>query len=257
MIITFKQVDEFEGWHKFPAFIEEVIARNSAKRVCEIGAGANPAISEDVIRKYGLTFRAADQVEEELLKSEMVETAVYDVCATDPVPGAPYDLIFSRMTAEHFRDPERAYANMFEALAPSGLAVHSFATLYALPFVLNRVLPDRVTDFLFDRFAPRNRERHDKFKAYYSHCRGPMESQLQFFRNLGYDIVEYRAYFGHNYYEPRLPLLHQVIRQTSKLLLKAPIAFFVSYATIILRRPALTEGLRRTDSQMQIPQMQS
>jgi SAM-dependent methyltransferase len=237
MVVTFRQVDEFEGWQKFPAFIEEVIARNSAKRVCEIGAGANPAIGRDTIRKYGLTFRAADQVEGELLKSEMEETSVYDVCATAPVPGAPYDLIFSRMTAEHFRDPERAYSNMFEALAPGGLAVHSFATLYALPFVLNRVLPDRVSDFLFDRFSPRNRDRHDKFKAYYSHCRGPMESQLQFFRNLGYDIVEYRAYFGHNYYAPRLPLLHRVHRQTTKLLLKARIAFFVSYATVILRRP--------------------
>jgi SAM-dependent methyltransferase len=237
MIVTFRKVDEFEGWQKFPAFIEDVIARNSAKRVCEIGAGANPAIGQDVIRKYGLTFRAADQVEGELLKSEMEGTSVYDVCSTAPVPGAPYDLIFSRMTAEHFRDPERAYTNMFQALAPGGLAVHSFATLYALPFLLNRVLPDRVTDFLFDRFSPRDRERHDKFKAYYSHCRGPMESQLQFFRNLGYDIVEYRAYFGHNYYEPKLRLLDLIHRQKTKLLLKAPIAFFVSYATVILRRP--------------------
>jgi SAM-dependent methyltransferase len=237
MLVTFKQVDEFEGWDKFPVFIEEVIARNSAKRVCEIGAGANPAIGQDVISKYGLTFRAADQVEGELLKSGMEATSVYDVCATAPLPGGPYDLIYSRMTAEHFRDPERAYTNMFEALTPGGLAVHSFATLYAPPFVLNRMLPDRVSDFLWDRFAPRDRERHDKFKAYYSHCRGPMESQLRFFRNLGYDIVEYRAYFGHNYYAPRLPLLHLVHRQATKLLLKAPIAFFVSYATVILRRP--------------------
>jgi SAM-dependent methyltransferase len=237
MVITFRQVDEFEGWQKFPAFIEDVIARNSAKRVCEIGAGANPAVGQDAIHKYGLTFRAADQVEEELLKSEMVETSVYDVCATAPMPGAPYDLIFSRMAAEHFRDPERAYANMFEALGPGGLAVHSFATLYALPFLLNRMLPDRVSDFLWGRFAPRDRERHDKFKAYYAHCRGPMESQLQFFRNLGYDILEYRAYFGHNYYAPRLPLLHLVHRQTTKLLLKTPIAFFASYATVILSRP--------------------
>ena len=237
MIVTFRKVDEFEGWDKFPAFIEDVIARNSAKRVCEIGAGANPAINRDAIRKHGLSFRAVDQVEKELLKSEMAETSVYDVCVSAPVPGAPYDLIFSRMTAEHFRDPKRAYTNMFGALAPGGLAVHSFATLYTLPFVLNRVLPEWVSDFLFKRFSPRDRERHDKFRAYYSHCRGPMESQLRFFRNLGYDILEYRAYFGHNYYAPKLPLLHLVHRQTTNLLLKAPIAFFVSFVTIILRRP--------------------
>jgi SAM-dependent methyltransferase len=236
--VTFQSVDEFEGWDKFPGFIEGVIANYTPKRVCEIGAGANPAIGQDVALRHGLQFRAVDEVETELRKSGMTETAVYDVCgANAPVPGAPYDLIFSRMTAEHFRDPDQAYRNMLQALAPGGLSVHSFATLYALPFVLNRVLPDRVTDFLFDRFSPRDRDRHEKFKAYYSHCRGPLEGQLQFFRDLGYEVLEYRAYFGHNYYEFRLPLLHFVHRQKTNLLLRAPIAFFTSYATVILRRP--------------------
>jgi SAM-dependent methyltransferase len=238
MKVTFRSVDEFEGWDKFPGFIEEVIANHAPKRVCEIGAGANPAIAQDVARHYGIEFRAVDEVETELLKSGMTETSVYDVCAPNaPVPGAPYDLIFSRMTAEHFRDPDHAYRNMLQALAPGGLSVHCFATLYALPFVLNRVLPDRLSDFLFDRFSPRDRDRHDKFKAYYSHCRGPLEGQLQFFRDLGYEVLEYRAYFGHNYYAFRLPLLHSINRRAANLLLKAPIAFFTSYATVILRRP--------------------
>jgi len=238
MVTTFRNVDEFEGWDKFPGFIEEVIATHSPKRVCEIGAGANPAIGPEVVRRHGLEFHAVDEVETELLKSGMAQTSVYDVCAQDaPVPGAPYDLIFSRMTAEHFRDPEHAYRNMFEALTPGGFSVHCFATLYTLPFVFNRLLPDRVSDFLFDLFSPRNRERHDKFKAYYAHCRGPLESQLQFFRNLGFDVHEYRAYFGHNYYAFRLPFLHFVHRQKTNLLLKAPIALFTSYATVILRRP--------------------
>lgn len=238
MIVTFRSVEEFEGWDKFPTFIEEVIAGRSLKRVCEIGAGANPAVGEDVVCKHGLQFRAVDQAEGELLKSGMAETSVYDVCSADaPVPGAPYDLIFSRMTAEHFQAPQHAYRNMFRALAPGGLSVHCFATLYALPFVLNRILPDRVSDALFDRFSPRDRDRHDKFKAYYSYCRGPLESQIQFFRNFGYEVLEYRACFGHNYYAFRLPLLHFLHRQKTNLLLKAPIALFTSYATVILRRP--------------------
>jgi hypothetical protein len=238
MVITFRSVNDFEGWYKCPAFIEEVIARHAPKRVCEIGAGSNPTIGQDAINRHQLTFRAVDEVEEELLKSGMAQTSVYDVCAAEAtVPGAPYDLIFSRMVAEHFRDPYHAYKNMFEALSPGGLSVHCFATLYALPFVLNRMLPDRISDFLFDRFSPRNRERHDKFKAYYSHCRGPLKSQIQFFRGLGYDVLEYRAYFGHHYYEFRLPLLDLVHRQKTNLLLKAPIPLFTTYATVILRRP--------------------
>src|ERR1700685_1447045 len=98
MMITFRNVDEFEGWYKFPGFIDEVIATHSLKRICEIGAGANPAIGPDVIRSRGLQFCAVDEVETELAKSGMAQTSVYDVCAENaPVPGAPYDLIFSRM----------------------------------------------------------------------------------------------------------------------------------------------------------------
>jgi len=74
MKVTFRSVDEFEGWDKFPGFIEEVIANHAPKRVCEIGAGANPAIAQDVARHYGIEFRAVDEVETELLKSGMTET---------------------------------------------------------------------------------------------------------------------------------------------------------------------------------------
>jgi SAM-dependent methyltransferase len=243
MKVTFQNVDQFEGWERFPGFIEEVISQSCSKRVCEIGAGANPAIGQDTMQRHKLDFRAVDQAAGELRKSGMMETLVYDVCASDaPLPGAPYDLVFSRMAGEHFRNPYQAYRNMLQALRPGGLSVHSFATLYSLPFVLNRVLPDHVSEFLFDRFSPRNRERHDKFKAYYSRCRGPLSSQIQFFRGLGYDVLEYRAYFGHNYYAWRLPLLHRIHRQTTNLLLKVPIALFTSYATVILRRPLHEKG---------------
>lgn len=238
MKVIFRSVDEFEGWYKFPGFIEEIIVTQQVKRVCEIGAGATPALADEAIRRHGLTFHAVDEAEGELQKSGRQETSIYDVCQpASPVPGAPYDLVFSRMTAEHFRDPQHAYQNMLQALVPGGLSVHCFATLYALPFVVNRLLPDNVTDFLWSHFAPRDRERHDKFKAYYSHCRGPIESQLRFFQSLGYEILEYRGYFGHNYYEPRLPLLHRVHRYTANFLLKVPVAFLTTYATVILRRP--------------------
>lgn len=238
MKISFRSVDEFEGWYKFPAFIEETLSAHSAKRVCEIGAGANPALTSDAIQRHRLEFRAVDEVATELQKSGMGESYVYDVCGSGtPVPGAPYDLIFSRMTAEHFRDPRNAYRNIYEALVPGGLSVHCFATLYSLPFLLNRLLPDRLSDFFWSRFAPRDRDRHDKFKAYYSHCRGPIHSQILFFHLIGFEIVEYRGYFGHNYYAPRLPLLHVVNRRTADLLLKTPIASLTSYATVVLRKP--------------------
>lgn len=240
MNITFHPEEQFEGWEKFPAFIEKIITHHSLKRLCEVGAGANPAIRPEFVRAHRLHYKAVDSSSGEVLKSRRAEASVFDVCVPNTtLPDGPFDLICSRMTAEHFQNSEHAYRNMLNALAPGGLSVHSFATLYISPFLLNRILPGLVSDLLLNLFAPRNRERHDKFKAYYSHCRGPLPSQLAFFRQLGYEIVEYRAYFGHRYYEAKLPLLHYVQQKVTRLLLKAPKALFTSYATVILRRPTL------------------
>ena len=70
---------------------------------------------------------------------------------------------------EHVRDAERAWANMADLLAPDGVALAFHPTLYAPPFVINWLIPDRLTapvlKFFFD-------DRHDgefpKFPARYN-----------------------------------------------------------------------------------------
>ncbi len=147
-----------------------------------------------------------------------------DICTPDSqIPGAPYDLIFSRMTAEHFRDAEAAHANIFRALRPGGLALHSFATLYSLPFVANRFMPDQLSERLLNTVRPRDKYKLDKFKAYYSRCRGPVKGQLDFFQNLGYEVAEYRGYFGHTYYAKKLPVLHKLHSLKTRWLLRNPV----------------------------------
>jgi SAM-dependent methyltransferase len=239
MVITFGEVNQFEGWDRFPSFIQELIKGHSLRHICEVGAGANPAISPEFVQEHGLNYEALDENEGEVSKSGLARMSVIDICAADcELPGAPYDLIFSRMAAEHFRNPTHAYMNMFRALVPGGLCVHSFATLYALPFLLNRMLPDSISDLTLDRVSPRiDRDRHEKFKAYYFHCRGPMKHQVLFYQDIGYEVLEYRGYFGHNYYHMKLPFLHLLEKQKTRVLLKAPVACLTSYSTIILRRP--------------------
>jgi SAM-dependent methyltransferase len=241
MIVTFRSFQDFEGWSKFPSFIEELIVANSSMRICEIGAGANPALTQEMVLKHGLQYKAIDESENEVAKSNMAEMSAVDICTVcDKLQGSPYDMIISRMAAEHFQDATKAYRNMFESLAPNGLCVHSFATLYSMPFLLNRLLPDSVTDYLLNAFSPRERDMHDKFKAYYSHCRGPVLSQVRFFQSIGYDVLEYRGYFGHSYYRSKMPFIHSIEMKKVQLLLKVPIPYLTSYATVILRRPPTT-----------------
>ncbi len=56
-----------------------------------------------------------------------------------------YDLVMSQMVFEHVRSPEMAYRNIVGLLAPGGILVNFIPTLYALPFLLNRALPDRLS----------------------------------------------------------------------------------------------------------------
>jgi len=58
------------------------------------------------------------------------------------------------------------------AAHPGGVSAHWFSTLYALPFLANRALPEWLGNTMLNTFAPRDRDRHEKFRAYYSWGRG-------------------------------------------------------------------------------------
>ena len=55
-----------------------------------------------------------------------------------------FDLAFSRMVFEHVADGQRAWNNLYELLAPGGVALAFIPTLYSFPFVVNWLLPDDV-----------------------------------------------------------------------------------------------------------------
>ena len=149
MRISFGSVDHFEGWDRFPAFVRSLILENRLKRVAEIGAGANPALSPEFAHDHRLEYLAVDEDEAELKKAQGDKLTVYDVCEKAcRIPGAPYDLVFGRMAAEHFRDAYAAYDNMLHSLVPGGIVVQSFACLYSVPFLVNRLVPESVSDLL-------------------------------------------------------------------------------------------------------------
>jgi hypothetical protein len=238
--VFYKGVSEFEGWDRFVPFIESFIKDKRLRNVCEIGGGAAPALSAKFVAENGLYYTVIDEDGGELKKSKMNAEILktLDICAADDaLPGGPFDLLFSRMTAEHFRQAKVAHVRMNRSLAPGGYSVHSFATLYSFPFVVNRILPEAVVDALLSFFAPRDREAHDKFRAYYDRCFGPIKSQQTFFESCGFEILEYRGYFGHAYYAKRLKLLHGLNCLKARYLMRNPIPLLTSYATVILRKP--------------------
>ena len=73
------------------------------------------------------------------------------------------DLACSQMLAEHVRDGQQLLRNVARLLRPGALYLQLSPTLYTLPFVVNRVLPEKVSRVLLDTFQPRDPVRRGKF----------------------------------------------------------------------------------------------
>jgi 2-polyprenyl-3-methyl-5-hydroxy-6-metoxy-1,4-benzoquinol methylase len=208
------------------------------RRVCDIGGGRNPLVPKEIVEERGLHYTLLDIAEEELdLAPAGYHKLLGDVCDPSLTPEAPFDLVFSRMVMEHVSDGGQAHRNIFRMLAPGGIAVHLFPTLYALPFVANRVLPERIASVVLDLFNPRDRKRQGKFPAYYSWCRGPTPAQIERLEKIGYEIVDYRGLFGHDFYFRTVPPLAAISRRLSRFLMEKRLSALSSYALVILRRP--------------------
>ncbi len=239
--IAYEHWLEFPGWAAAPSYLAGLIERESSTSVLEIGAGANPTLSPSEVEARGLRYTTNDVSASELEKADPAyDRLLLDMAAASEatLPREAFDLVFSRMVNEHVVDGERYYRNIFGVLRPGGVTAHCFATLYALPFVANRLLPERVTSRVLDIFHPRDRFQHDKFPAVYSWSRGPSTRMIERLTAIGYEIVEYHGYFGHEYYSHRaLRPLRALEEAKSRWLCAHPIAALTSYAVVVMRKP--------------------
>ncbi len=241
MIVSYHDYLRFPGWTMAPAFLSELIARHEPRSLLEIGSGANPTLAPAQFDAARLRYTTNDIDAGELAKAgSEYETLHMDMSTASAasLPREPFDLVFSRMVNEHVADGEQYYRNIFEVLRPGGVTAHCFSTLYALPFVANRLLPERLTGRLLDHFNPRDRYRQDKFPAHYSWSRGPSPRAIARLAAIGYEIVEYRGYFGHPYYDrPLLKPVRALEQRKAAWLVRHPIPALTSYAVVILRKP--------------------
>ena len=203
--------------------------------ICDVGGGANPVLGE--ADRSGRRYVVLDVDEEELEKSP---EGVEKVCADAAVPGfrAPgtFDLVLSSTTVEHIADPRRFHANVREMLHPGGLAAHYFPALGALPFVVNRYLPEEVGEQILLRIQPTRRQggHHEKFPALYRGCRGPTRRQKRLYESAGFEVERFVGYFGHGYYWP-VSRLERLEKRKTAWLLRHPVPALAAYATVVLR----------------------
>lgn len=226
-----------DGWFGYPPLVREWIISEGAKRVADIGGGANPVLDPEYIAAHGIRYTMIDIDAGELAKApDCYDKLQGDV--TSPECGAEnsYDLVFSAMLAEHVKSGEALHRNLYRMLAPGGVAIHYFPTLYSPPFIANFLLPERLAAKLLYLLNPRNKFQNGKFPAYYSWCRGPSRSQIQRLEALGFEIEMYRGFFGHIYYR-KIPVLRNIAAFIAKHLIKHPVPQFTSFAWLVMRKP--------------------
>jgi SAM-dependent methyltransferase len=240
MKITYGTMDEFEGWDKAPKAMETFVDHYGSRAILEIGAGANPTLPVEFVRSRGLQYTTNDISQQELDKADPIYQRLrHDFSESQPpaeLHGA-FDLVFSRMVNEHVRDGEQYYRNVAAVLQPGGITIHWFSTLYAFPFLVNRLMPEFVSTILLRLFLPRDDEfKHGKFTAYYSWGRGPTQAMIRRFEALGFEVVDYAGYFGHPYYHRKVPVLHALEMKKARWLVAHPNPHLTSYARLILRK---------------------
>lgn len=223
----------------YDGLVLDLAQRTGARAVAELGGGADPVLADAESWGFVQDRVVFDISAEELAKAaDTVEKRVADLCTPIAKGHESYDLVFSKMLCEHLPDARTFHSNCYSLLRPGGLAVHIFPTLYAAPFVINRLLPENISRELVRRLQPGRLEnpKTEKFPAHYDWCSGPTRRTLQRYRNIGFEIVEWNGAFGHNYYRP-IPPLDALERAKSRFLLRHPIPSLTSFAVAVLRRP--------------------
>ena len=224
---------------KFETKIKDLILQISAVNICEIGGGCYPLLSLEYIQQNHINYTILDISEQELSKAPQgYNKIVADICNPNQLTNVgKFDLIFSQMLAEHVPDGKSFHNNIYNLLVKGGVAFHFFPTLYATPFILNRIIPETLSSWLIAWLTSRKEIKRDKFPAVYSWCRGPTKRQINNFTNLGYEIVEYIGWFGHEYYYYKLPIILAVHRLFTGVLLRFPTPLFTSFAYVTLQKP--------------------
>lgn len=201
----------------FKSLITSVIALRRPRSVLEIGAGRRPLFSADEIADLSILYTANDISQGELDRlAPNIPHTCFDI-AQPSQPDGSYDLLFSCMVLEHVTNGRHAHKNSAGLLREGGIAIHTFPTLYDLPFVINHLLPNGLSERSHRLVNRRDLETQPKFPAHYDLCTSSKRNEDKI-QAAGFRRVELIPLWGHHYYArfPRLDAINTRIQGAAK-----------------------------------------
>jgi SAM-dependent methyltransferase len=229
--------DYRQAWDKYRDTVLGLIETSGAKSVLEVGGGRFPYLTQEEIARLGIVYTSNDISERELsLAPEWVNKAHFDVQTADRATVAPFagqfDFAFSKMVMEHVASYERAYRNLYDVLRPGGISLAFHPVLYTVPFVVNRVIPEKLAArILTIAFPHRTDDGVPKFPATYSGCRISARVREKL-KGIGFSEVWQVPFYGHNYYH-KLPVVRSVHNSVTEWAKAQKVTELASYAYTI------------------------
>lgn len=207
------KIEKDKSWttafQEYESELKGIISGYSESNILELGAGRYPSFRLESMPSSVRSYTVNDISQEELaLLPPGYEMACFDVGGDASNFQNTYDVVFSRFLAEHVADGMAMHRNVFGVLRDGGTAFHLLPTLYAFPFVVNKLFPEQLTSRIVNRFT-NGRAHSPKFPAYYSQCYGNARKMKRILENIGYSKVEIRNFYGHLYYE-KFPIFRDV-----------------------------------------------
>jgi SAM-dependent methyltransferase len=220
------------AWENYKAVVLSLQREYACESLLEVGGGRTPLIDERENDSLGVKYTLNDISACELGSApEWVSKACFDICSPPTDVHSKFDLIFSKMVFEHISDAKKAYMGIYRLLAPGGLFLSFFPTLYCLPFFINYLSPESLSSKLQRRLVPRDTP---KFPAYYKWCRSS-ESLQRKLEGIGFSEVALAPFYGHGYYES-IPLVRNLHGKWTEIIRRKDIRVQSSYAYAFVRR---------------------
>lgn len=238
-----ENIDSFPGWEKASIFLKSQIQNSSLHAIGDVGGGANPLLDKEFICNHHIDYTLFDISQEELEKAPDYYNKKQIDFMCDPlkfrtvVSSDRYDLIFSHMFLEHIERSDIVHTNIFSALKPGGIAIHFFPSNWNLPLSVNKIFPERITKKMVEIFQPERdlSGMQGKFRAHYSMCGPPSKRLKMALSTIGYEIITYKGYVGHGYYN-RVPLIRTFERYLRSFLIRFNIPL-TSSILLVLKKP--------------------
>lgn len=229
------------AWENYESTILALSRQFGLRRFCEIGGGRDPLFTADRVAGLDIDLTVNDIDAGELaLTPQGLKTARFDIAGDLTEPEAArggYDLMFSRMVFEHVKDVEQAWTNIHALLAPGGVALAFFPTLWAPVFALNHALPEQASRAIVHALFPARRDGGDdpKFPAHYDWCRGSDRIVTPMLQRAGFSDVHVQPFWGHGYFK-RMPGLRQIDHAFNAMSARLDWRLMTTYAFVLVRK---------------------